>query len=382
MSRGPAQRVLLAGGGSGGHVFPALAIGDELAQRGWLVDFSGVAGGMEERLVGEHGLAFHPLAARPLVGRGVADRLRALWTLAGSTAAARRLVRQLGVAVVVGTGGYVSAPAVLGGALAGVPALLVEPNAAPGAANRWLSRWAVEAAIAFPAAAGGLRCPSTLTGVPVRSEFAALPEVVLEGAARSLLVAGGSQGAEQLNRLVPEALGRLVDGGSSSVTELTVLHQAGAGKSESTAEAYSAAGLEVSAADAMAADGGGPLVRVVDFLADMPAAIGAAQLVVSRGGAITTAELLSAGRPAILVPLTLAGGHQLDNARAVEAAGAAIVLPSAGLDAAALAAVLDGVLGDRARLAAMARSARVAGKPRAAAAIADRIVAITAGGAA
>ncbi|HEX2163576.1 MAG TPA: glycosyltransferase, partial [Thermoanaerobaculia bacterium] len=221
------RRVLLAGGGSGGHVFPALAVGAELAARGWRVDFGGAAAGMEARLVGERGLPFHPLPARPLVGRGVVDRARALWTLAGSTLAARGLVRRLGVAVVVGTGGYVSAPAVLGAALAGVPAVLVEPNATPGVANRWLSRWAAEAALAFPEAADGFACPSTVTGVPVRGELAALPPAPIGGAVH-LLVTGGSQGAEQLNRLLPAALGRLAAEGAAGRPPLAVLHQAGA----------------------------------------------------------------------------------------------------------------------------------------------------------
>lgn len=392
----PERRVLLAGGGSGGHVFPALAVADELASRGWGVDFTGAASGMEARLVAEHGWPFHPLAARPLVGRGLVDRLQALATLAGSTWSARTLVRSLGAAVVVGTGGYVSAPAVLGAALARVPVLLVEPNAVPGVANRWLSRFAADAALAFPAAAAGLACRSTLTGVPVRAEFARLPEVA-ETVAVALLVAGGSQGAQQLNELVPAALGRLFAGGAegsspdAELPPLAVLHQAGAGKVEATREAYRRAGVPAaegeheSASAAMPAPpaaGAPPAVRVVEFLADMPAAVGAAHLVVSRAGAITTAELLCAGRPALLVPLTLAGGHQLDNARALQEAGAAVVVPSADLDAARLATALDELLADRERLARMAAAARAAGQPRAAAVIADRVEVLAAGGAA
>jgi UDP-N-acetylglucosamine--N-acetylmuramyl-(pentapeptide) pyrophosphoryl-undecaprenol N-acetylglucosamine transferase len=365
--------VLLAGGGSGGHVFPALALGDELAARGWRVDFVGAADGMEARLVGGRGLPFHPLPARPLVGRGALDRLRALLTLVASTRVARRLVRGLGVAVVVGTGGYVSAPAVLGAALARVPALLVEPNAVPGLANRWLSRWAAGAATAFPGTGDSLACPATLTGVPVRAAFAAVGEPPAQGPTR-LLVAGGSQGAEQLNRLLPEALGLLASRGADALPALSVVHQAGAGKEEATRERYAAAGL--------AADGGSspapgrPAVSVVGFLEAMPQAVGDAHLVVSRAGAITTAELCAAGRPALLVPLTLAGGHQLANARALEEAGAAAVLPSSDLTAGELADALGGLLADRGRLAAMATAARAFGRPRAAAAIADRVEAL------
>ena len=403
-------RALLAGGGSGGHVFPALAVGEELAARGWRVDFTGAAAGMEARLVGERGLPFHPLPALPFVGRGLADRLRALWTLVRSTFAARRLIRGLGIAVVVGTGGYVSAPAVLGAALAGRPSLLLEPNAVPGTANRWLSRWASDAALAFDACAGRLHCGGAVTGVPVRAEFAALPDEPPRREPLRVLVAGGSQGAEQLNRLVPAALGRLAADGR--LPALSVFHQAGRGKVESTEEAYRAAGIALRGPTGRAATGetaggrsdaaatagpagsavsqetasgrtgdaaaGGPAepgpdVTVADFVADMASEVGAAHLVVSRAGAITAAEICNAGRASLLVPLTLAGGHQADNARTLEQAGAALVLPSTGLTGEALGEALGALLADRGRLAAMGRAARAMARPDAAAAIADRV---------
>jgi len=381
----PPPAVLLAGGGSGGHVFPALAVGDELARRGWGVDFAGAAGGMEARLVGERGLPFHPLPARPLVGRGLFDRAAALWTLARSTFAARSLVRRLGVRVVVGTGGYVSAPAVLGASLAGVPSLLVEPNARAGLANRWLSRWAAEAAVAFDATGSTLRCAATVTGVPVRAAFAALPAVRTPAGTAAdpvrLLVLGGSQGSEQLNRAVPAALGLLTQdlliqgspqGGDVAPPAIAVLHQAGRGKVAAAVDAYEAAGLAVTAGGA--ADGGSPTVRVVDFIADTAAAVGDAQLVISRAGAITSAEICAAGRAALLVPLAVAaGGHQLDNAGALAAAGAAVVAPGEGLTAGGLASTLGELLADLPRLAAMARAAHALARPGAAAAIADRV---------
>ncbi len=370
MSAAAERRVLLAGGGSGGHVFPALAVADELAGRGWRVDFTGDPAGMEAKLVGERGWPFHPLHALPLVGRGLLDRLRSVVTLGRSTVAARRLILRLGVTVVVGTGGYVSAPAVLGAALARRPALLVEPNAVPGVANRWLSRWAREAAVAFDGAGHGLACPATVTGVPVRAEFARLGEAPADGPLR-LLVVGGSQGAAQLNRSVPAALGRLAAAGA--LPPLRVLHQAGAGKVAETAAAYAAAGLPVAAADDRDDAGGAVAVQVVDFVPDMPRRLGAAHAVVSRAGAITTAEICTAGRAAVLVPLTLAGAHQVDNARALAAAGAALVLPSGELTAERLAAALGDLLADRDRLAAMAGAARALARPRAAAAIADRV---------
>jgi UDP-N-acetylglucosamine--N-acetylmuramyl-(pentapeptide) pyrophosphoryl-undecaprenol N-acetylglucosamine transferase len=357
-----APRVLLAGGGSGGHVFPALAVGGELARRGWEVEYAGAAEGMEARLVAERGLTFHPLPARALVGRGPVDQVRALWVLARSTLAARALVRRLGTRVVVGTGGYVSAPAVLGASLASVPSLLVEPNAKAGLANRWLSRWAADAAVAFEGASASLRCAATVTGVPVRAAFAALPAAAEVAAGRPvhLLVLGGSQGSEQLNREVPAALGRLAAGGPPPAS---VLHQAGRGKVPAAVEAYAAAGVPV-----------GERVRVVDFIADTAVAMGDADLVISRAGAITSAELCAAGRASLLVPLAAAaGGHQLDNAAALAAAGAAVVVSGDRLTAGELAQVLGELLADPPRLAAMARAARGLGRPDAAAAIADLV---------
>lgn len=360
-----APLALIAGGGSGGHVFPALAVGEELGRRGWRLGFAGVAGGMEERLVAERGLPFHPLPARPLLGRGPLDRLRALWTLVRSTLAARRLVHELGAAAVVGTGGYVSAPAVLGAALARVPALLVEPNAVAGLANRWLSRWAAEAAVAFESTIAGLRCPATVTGVPVRAAFAALPAEAPTTGPLRLLVLGGSQGAQQLNRTVPAALAAAArrPGG---LPEVSVLHQAGPSKVDDAAAAYEEAGQHRETSGA----------EIVPFIADTAAALGAAHLVISRSGAITSAEICTAGRASVLVPLTAAAGHQRHNAEALAAAGAAVVLPGERLTADELGDVLAALLTDRPRLAAMGRAARRLARPGAAAVIADRVEAL------
>jgi UDP-N-acetylglucosamine--N-acetylmuramyl-(pentapeptide) pyrophosphoryl-undecaprenol N-acetylglucosamine transferase len=382
MTRPHPNAALLAGGGSGGHVFPALAVGGELARRGWQVGYAGAATGMEARLVGERGLPFHALPARPVVGRGLVDRLLALWTLLRSALAARRLVRRLGIAVVVGTGGYVSAPAVLGAALAGTPALLVEPNAAAGLANRWLSRWAAEAAVAWERAGAELRCPSVVTGVPVRSEFAAVEPRPAPAGAPRILVLGGSQGSLQMNLTLPPALAAALS--ANGAPPPRVLHQAGAGKVDATLQAYRAAGLAAVACQMPDDPAPQGAARVVPFVADTAAAMADADLVVSRAGAITTAELCTAGRAALLLPLTgAAGGHQVANARALADAGAARVVETRATDAAddlaaPLAAALGELLAEPARLAGMAAAARALGRPDAAAAIADRAEALAA----
>lgn len=361
--------MLLAGGGSGGHVFPALAVGEELRARGHRVSFAGSARGMEARLVPARGVEFHALRSRPMTGRGPVGKALAVATLLVAGLAAARLIKRLAVDAVLGTGGYASAPAVVGAALARRPALLVEPNARPGYANRRLARWAAGAAVAFPETGRELPCPARPTGVPVREAFfrvGAAPE----GGAVGLLVLGGSQGARSLNLAVPEALGAAAPppGG------LAVLHQTGAAHLEETRAAYERAGLGGEGAVA---------VRLEPFVEDVAGAMAASHLVVSRAGAITLAEIAAAGRAAVLVPLSLAEGHQRDNALAFQAAGAARVVaaaPGAGELAAALAPALAELAGDRPALAAMGRAARGLGRPGAAGAIADWLEELSAGG--
>jgi UDP-N-acetylglucosamine--N-acetylmuramyl-(pentapeptide) pyrophosphoryl-undecaprenol N-acetylglucosamine transferase len=357
----PRGHVLFAGGGTGGHVFPALAIADALRARGWSVSFAGSTRGLEGRLVPARGIPLHDLAARPFLGRGPVARVRALATLGRSTLAARRLVRRLDARVVVGTGGYVSAPGVLGARAARRPVLLVEPNARAGAANRWLSRFAAEAAVGLESGGAGLRCVAVHTGVPVRGEFFAVPRLDEStlGAAPRLLVLGGSQGAQQLNRLLPAAVRRLRERWPA----LAVVHQSGATHAAETRSSYG------ESVDPEA-------VQVLPFIDDVAAAMARAHVVVARAGAITLAELCAAGRPALLLPLAIAAGHQIENARALAAAGAAVALTAASVAADDVAAALADLLSDPARLSAMAAAARRLSRPGAAAAIADRVEAL------
>lgn len=356
-----APRALLAGGGTGGHVFPALAVGDELARRGWRVSFTGLAHGMEARLVGERGGDFHPLPARPLLGKGAGAKVRGMATLARSAVAARGLVRRLDARVVVGTGGYVSVPAVVGARLARRPALLLEPNARAGAANRWLSRLASEAALAYAVTAGEMACPTTVTGVPVREAFFQVPAME-PGDTLRLLVVGGSQGARQLNELMPRALARL----AGRLPAPAVRHQCGAAHVEATRSAYAAAGLAGE-------------VEVIPFIDEMAAAMAAADLLVCRAGALTVAEICAAGRPALLVPLGIAGGHQEANGRVLTAAGAGRMLLSTQATPEAAADVLAELLATPEELAAMGRTARGLARPGAVGHIADRVEALAAG---
>ncbi|MEA2694591.1 MAG: UDP-N-acetylglucosamine--N-acetylmuramyl-(pentapeptide) pyrophosphoryl-undecaprenol [Acidobacteriota bacterium] len=358
--RSPAFHALLAGGGTGGHVFPALAVAEELGRRGWRVSFTGLAGGLEERLTGERGVPFYPLPARPFLGKGLGARARSLTTLSGSGVAAARLIRRLGADVILGTGGYVSAPAVLGARLARRPILLLEPNARAGVANRWLSGFASGAAVAFRETIRDLKCPCQVTGVPVRAAFFAVPTALPPLAPLRLLVLGGSQGARQVNELVPAAVARLL-GILGSGVALRVLHQAGAKNVEETRAAYASAGVAATE------------VEVVPFLDDVAGAMASSHLLVSRAGAITVAEICAASRAALFLPLTIAQAHQVDNARLLADAGAAELLTGEAATPDALAERLGALLGDGPRLARMGRAARGLARPGAVAAIADRL---------
>ena len=315
------------------------------------MSFAGNAQGVEARLAVAHGLEFHSIPARPLRGRGLGERLLALWLVATSTLRSRRLIKSLGVDAVVATGGYVCVAAGLAARLCRLPLVLVEPNAVPGLANKLLGRFATAAAVAWESTIAALPCPAEVTGVPVRSRFFTAAGRPFEPPWR-ILVLGGSQGAESLNLGLPPVFERLRrDGGPA----LSVLHQAGAGKETAAAAAWAATEVEA---------------EVVTFIDDVAAAMADAHLGVSRAGAVTLAEICAAGRPSILAPLHLAGGHQADNARALERAGAARVLEPGQLDAEELRLLLLDVL-DGPRLEAMAAAARSLAHPDAASRIVD-----------
>jgi UDP-N-acetylglucosamine--N-acetylmuramyl-(pentapeptide) pyrophosphoryl-undecaprenol N-acetylglucosamine transferase len=353
--------LFIAGGGSGGHVFPGLAVAAEMAARGWRVSWIGRPEGMERELVTGRGLAYSGLAARPLVGRGPLSRLTAVATLARSALAARRLVRHEVGRAVLGTGGYVSAPAVVGARLAGRPTVLLEPNAVAGAANRLLSRFTSAAAVAWPESAAGLHCPTRVTGVPIRRDVAGLAEVA-PAEPRRVLILGGSQGAAELNRIVPPALARLAASGLT----LAVRHQTGTAHLESAREGWAGLG------------GDGLELELVPFVDDVAAAFGKADLVISRAGAITLAELAAARRPALLIPYGFAGGHQADNAARLEAAGGARVLRGEQCSVDGCAAALADLLQDGEALRAMGRALGRLARPAAASAVADLVEEVTA----
>jgi UDP-N-acetylglucosamine--N-acetylmuramyl-(pentapeptide) pyrophosphoryl-undecaprenol N-acetylglucosamine transferase len=347
-------RVLIAGGGTGGHVIPALAIADELRGRcGAEVRFVGTARGFETKLVPAAGYSLELIQAGQLKGVSLATRMRTLLDLPLGVRRCFEILNQFRPDVVVGVGGYASGPGMVAALVKRIPTLVFEPNAAPGLANRLVGKRVTAAAVSFAPACAYFR-NAKVTGIPVRKEFFAL-QARSQGTAPHLLVFGGSQGALIFNTTMPRIAAALL----GAVPGLTILHQAGARHAEATDAAYKQSGADASRWNVSA------------FLDDMPRRIGAADLVLARSGASTVAELAAAGKPALLVPFPQAtDDHQRKNAEVLVAGGAARMLIQAEMSEEVLRRTLVDMLGDRVGLEQMALRAKTLAKPDAAAAIA------------
>jgi UDP-N-acetylglucosamine--N-acetylmuramyl-(pentapeptide) pyrophosphoryl-undecaprenol N-acetylglucosamine transferase len=355
-------RVLIAGGGTGGHIIPALAVARELvARHNAEVLFVGTERGMEIRLVPEAGFKLRLVDVGPLKNVSLVTRLRTLLQLPRSISACKHLIREFKPSVVFGVGGYASGPAMAAALQLNVPTMVFEPNAMPGLANRLVGKKVQAAAVNFPSAAAWFR-NSEVTGIPVRPEFFTLDPPT--GPDPHLLVFGGSHGARILNINVPRVVPELLN----AAPGLTILHQSGLRHASQTFSAYAASGADPDR------------WKVRPFLDDMPACFGKANLVMARSGASTVAELAAAGKPALLVPFAAAADeHQKRNAEAMVEAGAAVMLQEPDLDIPGnLLNVLTGLLTDPGRLAAMASAARTQAHPAAAERIADRLASLAA----
>lgn len=344
--------VLIMAGGTGGHVFPALACAREFQARGYSVHWLGTPRGIENELVPQAGLPLHLIQVSGLRGKGIKSLLKAPFELLRSLFQARRVVRELKPVCVLGMGGYVTGPGGLAARLAGVPLVIHEQNAVAGTANRSLAPLAKRICEAFPDTFAASDKRRT-TGNPVREElFLETPRDALEGRQPRLLVLGGSLGAEPLNKLLPEALALV-----PADIRPQVFHQAGKNHDQVTAERYRAAGVEA---------------EVGPFIKDMARAYAWADMVVCRSGALTVSELAAAGLPSFLVPLPHAiDDHQSRNADYLANEGAAFLLPQHATDAATLAARLTEVLMQPERLKAMGGIARRLAKPAATRTVVD-----------
>jgi UDP-N-acetylglucosamine--N-acetylmuramyl-(pentapeptide) pyrophosphoryl-undecaprenol N-acetylglucosamine transferase len=351
----PAVRVLIAAGGSGGHVFPGLALARALKEHDSkiVVHFAGTSRGIETRAVPEAGFPLELLPVLPLLRRISAVTVAAPFAAVWGALAAMRLVRRHGFDVVCGMGGYVSLPVAIGAWWAGVPVVLHEQNAVPGMANRLAARVARTVALGFTEAAAALPVPSDrapVVGVPIRPELARLDRAMLRDRAlaafeldpgrRTLLVFGGSHGAKPIDEALIAATPHWPEPWS-----IQVLHVCGRGLDEGRIRAAWAAGDP---------EGRGLGVRVVSFVDRMDLAYAAADLVLCRAGASTIAELTAAGVPAAVVPLGRAtAGHQAANARVAAAAGGVVIIEDNDLGGPTLAATVAPLLSDAQRLVTM-----------------------------
>ncbi|MET0066321.1 MAG: undecaprenyldiphospho-muramoylpentapeptide beta-N-acetylglucosaminyltransferase [Candidatus Thiodiazotropha sp.] len=342
--------VMVMAGGTGGHLFPALAVAQWLQQQGCMITWLGSQGGMETRLVPDYGYPVRTLNIKGIRGTGLKRRMMAPWVVTWSCWQAYRLLRRIRPDLVLGMGGFVTGPGGVGARLLGIPLVIQEQNAIPGLTNRWLARLATKVYEAFPGSFGAEAQAETI-GNPVRHEILALqpPEVRFagrEGPVR-LLVLGGSLGARALNQTLPEALARLPE-----AHRPLVRHQAGEKLYQETLDSYRKAGVEA---------------QVKPFERDMAAAYGWADLVICRAGALTVSELAAAGVGAILVPYPYAvDDHQTHNARILVDAGAAQLVDQTSLNPRDLAAQIAELTEHRTTLLEMAQAARKLAKPQAA----------------
>ncbi len=349
-------RILIAGGGTGGHIIPALAVACALAERHAAeVLLVGTARGLESRLVPEAGFPLKLIDVGPLKSVSLMTRLHTLAGLPRSIGDCKRLMSEFRPGAVLGVGGYASGPAMAAALRLKIPTMAYEPNAMPGLANRLVGKWVQAAAINFPAAAKWFR-NAEVTGVPVRQEFFSLE---MPTGAPHLLVFGGSQGARLFNTRLPHIIKSLLE----AVPGLTVLHQSGERNFEATHAAYAASG----------ADPARWVVR--PFVTKMAAEFARAHLIMSRSGATTVAEEAAAGKPSLLIPFAAATDeHQRRNAEAMVAVGAAVMLEEKDLDTPdKLLWILAGLIADPVRLAAMGTAARTQAHPGAAERIADKL---------
>lgn len=332
------KTLLVMAGGTGGHVFPGLAVADRLKAQGWTIHWLGTADRMEAELVPAHGYPISFIDIQGVRGNGIKRLLVAPYRIVKSVLQARRVLKNIRPDVVLGMGGFASGPGGVAAWLSGIPLLLHEQNAAAGLTNKLLARLAKRVLMAFP----GAFAPSARTAVvgnPVRPEVVALPDPQLRSSSEPLrlLIVGGSLGARVLNEQVPPAV-------ASAGVPIEVRHQCGKGNRETVAQAYAELGVEA---------------EVSEFIKDMADAYAWADLVVCRAGALTVSEVAAAGVAAIFVPLPHAvDDHQTRNALTLVDGGAAEFLPQSELTPASLAARLSWLAGRRETLLNMAQAAR------------------------
>ena len=349
------MRIIIAGGGTGGHVIPALAIAQQLKnQFAAEVLFIGTARGIETRLVPQAGFPLELIQVGALKNVSLMTRVKTMFDLPRAIGASSRILSSFDPEVVIGVGGYASGPAMVAAIRRRLPTLAFEPNVVPGFANRIIARWVSAAAVHFEETCKYFpHC--RVTGVPVRAAFFSISPKA--GGVPTLLVFGGSQGARAINQAMttPESLAGLRE----KIPGLYIIHQTGQRDYDQVLAAYQQSGISV---------------EVHKFIDDMPSTFARADLIVCRSGASTVGEITAAGKPAIFVPFPAAADdHQNFNARALERAGAAVVVEESNLGASYLVDTIAALIGDASRLRVMSEAARSLAHPKAVEEISEMI---------
>ncbi len=351
-------RVVIAGGGTGGHLYPGIAVARELlaTRPGSVVTFAGTTRGIESRVIPREGFELDTIRSGGLKGKSIVERARGASLIPLGLADAWSLLSRRRPDLVIGVGGYSSGPVVLVASLRGIPTMLLEQNAVPGLTNRLLARVVRAAAVTYESTGAFFGRKAFVSGNPVRAEFVRATQAAPSAAGPNvrLLVFGGSQGAHAINVAMVDAAPALAGLGLS----LRLVHQTGERDVEMVRRGYAAAGVEA---------------KVEPFIYDMGTQLAEADLVICRAGATTLAELTAAGKPSVLIPLpTATDDHQRKNAEALAGAGAAEVLLQKDATGAVLAQTVAGLIRDEPRRARMSAAARSLARPDAARVIVER----------
>jgi len=350
------DRLAIAGGGTGGHLYPGIAVADEAVKRGAEVMFIGVDTGIETRVLPGCGYRLATVRAGKFKGMGIIGKMKTALNIPLGVMQARRIIRDFRPQALLGVGGYASFAGVLGAKLAGVPVVLQEQNAVPGLANRLLGRFAEAVALGFDEARDRFAAAKSCvyTGNPVRTGMSSagreesMARFGLDPSMKTVLVFGGSAGAVRINNAITEALWLMAD----RKNDIQFLHQTGRGARDKVAEAYVGRGFGYAA---------------LEYIEDMPAAYACADIVVCRSGAMTIAELTMLGKPAILIPYPYAAdNHQEKNARALEREGAARVVLDSEASGQRISREIESLIDDPDALAGMAGRSLSLGRPGAA----------------
>ncbi len=348
----------MAGGGTGGHVMPLLAVAEELRRRGHEPFFVGTRNGLEARLVPAHGFPIEYVEVSGFQGAGLASKLKLLLQLPKSVLRCMSLIKQHHFRACFSLGGYVAGPPVIASILKKVPLVVMEPNAMPGLVNRVFGRYAKKALLSFDAARSHFNPAAVeISGLPVRDEFFRI-EPKQRGPVFQVFVTGGSQGSQTINRAVRELWPLLA---ADPSLRIKILHQCGRREEESLREAFGDSEFA-----------GRFEYELTAFVDDMPAAFAAADLIICRAGAGTISELMAAGRASVLIPYPYAADdHQTRNAQAMLASGAGLMLTDKECTGEALFRLISNLAGDAAALGRMAACARTQTRPGATARAAD-----------